>query len=267
MDTASFIASIADPQLRAEILATAEPSVLALLPPSVRAEAQLIRERAASRMYPRYGYRGGRSSQDEAGEGAERGGDQSQSSSSANAASSSPHVPPGSMELDDDLTSVDTALTLPPPILDRVGIFSQLRLFYFDDVYVNSQMHNAILTNLCKHPNTREVILREMVSLLTPRAEAVSRKPWPWSWKWPLLVSYTGSPAGKPHASSARIPPQHVCRRVLEALQILCLSPRIVLHILEEDRIFESLVELLTHRSMNAMAICSISSFQSYLSS
>ena len=52
MDNASFIASLA-PDLRREILLTADDSVLNSLPPDIIAEAQILRERAASSRHRR----------------------------------------------------------------------------------------------------------------------------------------------------------------------------------------------------------------------
>ena len=47
MDSASFIATLA-PELRADILLTADDALLQSLPPDIIAEAQVLRERAAS---------------------------------------------------------------------------------------------------------------------------------------------------------------------------------------------------------------------------
>ncbi|KAJ1439351.1 hypothetical protein B484DRAFT_298827, partial [Ochromonadaceae sp. CCMP2298] len=47
MDNASFLASLTL-ELRADVLLTAEPEFLATLPPELVAEAQMLRERAAS---------------------------------------------------------------------------------------------------------------------------------------------------------------------------------------------------------------------------
>jgi hypothetical protein len=47
MDNASFLISLT-PELRAEVLLTADPTFLASLPPDLVAEAQLHRERAAA---------------------------------------------------------------------------------------------------------------------------------------------------------------------------------------------------------------------------
>lgn len=51
MDSASFIASLA-PELRADILLTADDALLQSLPPNIRAEAQILRERASSTRRP-----------------------------------------------------------------------------------------------------------------------------------------------------------------------------------------------------------------------
>ena len=52
MDNASFLVSLS-PELRAEVLLTADPAFIASLPPQLVAEAQMHRERAAAQWQQR----------------------------------------------------------------------------------------------------------------------------------------------------------------------------------------------------------------------
>ncbi|KAF0698365.1 Aste57867_11015 [Aphanomyces stellatus] len=173
MDNASFVASLA-PDLREEILITSDEAFLQTLPSSVRAEAMVLRERAAFRSVQAHTRQ-----EDESGAFFQRptlrrmltshGSDLAASSRrSSRRVESRPFIPPvvdsskqGMIEVEKD-DEFDHIL-----VLDENSIQHLLQCFFMTQSILHHRVFQTVLSNLCHYPTTRSMIRVNTLKILT----------------------------------------------------------------------------------------------------
>jgi len=169
MDNASFIASLA-PELRTEILLTADEAFLNSLPPNIIAEAQILRERASSHH---------RRIHEEAAASSEIVGGQSRPirhgrivdpSSTIVSAPSKKKGRTGKIRVECDRSQI---LYLPPaiekisgPLLNETSAKSLIRLMYLLVTVRPHRLLQKLISNVCANPDIRRVFLKTFVCLL-----------------------------------------------------------------------------------------------------
>ena len=177
MDNASFVASLA-PELRQEILMTADDTFLASLPPDIRAEAQILRERASTNRRIFEETTGG--NQDEVhnanngGEANQRNtqgsGNREQNDAGAGASSSRRKQRAGKVRVETDR---DDVVFLPPggpiPLSSPVAksdLKALLRFMYLLSPVRPHKLLQKVFQNLCTNPTLRHILSSTFVKLL-----------------------------------------------------------------------------------------------------
>jgi E3 ubiquitin-protein ligase HUWE1 len=167
MDNASFIASLA-PELRAEILLTADETLLNSLPPGLLAEAQILRERASvqqRRMYDEA--RGAASSQENLAPGAvPQHATRAAQHADVGANSSRRRMRSGKLRVDCDRSQVVyLPESLSPPIA-KTDIKVLVRLMYLLSPVRPPRLLQKVFHNLCVNPSLRTILSAAFVKLL-----------------------------------------------------------------------------------------------------
>uniref|UniRef100_K3X2T4 Uncharacterized protein n=1 Tax=Globisporangium ultimum (strain ATCC 200006 / CBS 805.95 / DAOM BR144) TaxID=431595 RepID=K3X2T4_GLOUD len=191
MDNASFVASLA-PELREEILVTCDDAFLQTLPSQVRAEAMILRERAAFRTTYRERQPDAGRSGDGIGDLFQRptlrrmltshGPDGVASSSRRSGRrnvylDSNGNVRRGSRRDDDDMNGSAHAgmLRVDPDededaserICDDKCVKGLLRLLYMAQSVVQNRVYQRVLANICLYPLTRESVRVNALRVIT----------------------------------------------------------------------------------------------------
>ncbi|CAK4122100.1 unnamed protein product [Aphanomyces euteiches] len=173
MDNASFVASLA-PELREEILITSDDAFLQTLPSSVRAEAMVLRERAAFRSVQAH------ARQEDDGSAffqrptlrrmlTSHGSDLAATSRrSTRRNESRPLVPPiednsklGLVQVEKDEIMDHIA------VLDEATIQHLLQCLFMTQSILKEHAFINVVTNLCRYPNTRTLIRVNLLNILT----------------------------------------------------------------------------------------------------
>jgi hypothetical protein len=170
MDNASFLASLA-PDLRDDILLTADETFLSSLPPNIIAEAQILRERAS------FQYRSGNDFDPRAtnrGDGRPRPSERNarngpDDNGSGTAAQLRRKQRPGKTRLDCDR---DQIVYLPsegkqlPPLLGLTDLKALLRLMYLRSPVRPQRLLQKVFQNVCTQSVLRNVLATAFVQLL-----------------------------------------------------------------------------------------------------
>jgi E3 ubiquitin-protein ligase HUWE1 len=177
MDNASFVASLA-PDLRNEILMTADDAFLQSLPPNIIAEAQILRERASAdrRVYeeaPVASSNAGNANAGNAASGdAQRNGQGSgrEQGDSGGGASARRKQRSGKIRVESDREAI---VPLPPggpvpltPPVAKSDVKALLRLMYLLSPVRPHRLLQKVFQNLCLNPNLRHVLSSTFVKLL-----------------------------------------------------------------------------------------------------
>lgn len=170
MDQASFLATL-NPELRNEILLTADESFLQSLPPQIVAEANALRERAASEHNQRSQERAAAAAaQAAAGGGGNAGGGGASSrqdgpaSNAEGAGLSRRRVRIGKMRVEANRES----LVCGPenngfgPLMTKTSATALLHMFYMLSPVHPTRLVHKLLLNLCMEARSRDVILNCM---------------------------------------------------------------------------------------------------------
>ena len=179
MDNASFVASLA-PDLRNEILLTADDQFLQSLPPNIIAEAQILRERASAerRIFDDTG--AGSANRDATNAGNAGSGESNQRNShgsggreqgdSSGVASSRRKQRSGKLRVE---SNRDQIVYLPPggPVhlsspVAKTDVKALLRLMYLLSPIRPHRLIQKVFQNLCVDPNLRNVLSSTFVKLL-----------------------------------------------------------------------------------------------------
>jgi len=169
MDNASFLASLS-PDLREEILLTADETFLNSLPASIIAEAQVLRERAAAQHRQVYEERamardpgaGAQAAQAHHRGQVAGGGDNGAASANRRKARS------GKLRVDrerDQVVYIPPSSGLTPP-LSMSDLRALLRLLYLLAPVRPARLLQKVFQNLCAHPGLRTVVSTVFVKLL-----------------------------------------------------------------------------------------------------
>jgi E3 ubiquitin-protein ligase HUWE1 len=189
MDNASFIATLS-PELREEVLLTADDAFLASLPPHLAAEAALLRERAGEYSWNRYGQFGGMPRSTNA-----RAPAPPQPSRAAAAAAAGEGAA--------SRMSGPAAVAKPKQVIEEGKVASIVRLVFMAQPISKNLMHR-MLSHLCAHEPTRVRAVRMLLTAIVHAdnpAEAIQ------------LLYGSASPA-----TTEGITPSLISRRALEAL-------------------------------------------------
>mmetsp|Transcript_9044 Transcript_9044/g.11092 ORF Transcript_9044/g.11092 Transcript_9044/m.11092 type:complete len:4662 (-) Transcript_9044:66-14051(-) len=176
MDNASFIASLA-PDLREDILLTADESFLNSLPPDIIAEAHILRERASSRHERRVleGHHDGANAVGSSGGNTTGRGESGTNSRGAGRESSSSSTSRrrhrvGKMRVDVDRANI---LYIPPfveeglgPLVTSRSMKALIRLMYLLSPVRPQRLLQKLIQNLCANKVLRRNFLVTFVSLL-----------------------------------------------------------------------------------------------------
>jgi E3 ubiquitin-protein ligase HUWE1 len=158
MDNASFLASLS-PELREEVLLTADNAFLSSLPPGIAAEAQILRDRATTQQRRFYDWGNERSNVDT--------GTASQQPNGGNAETSTRRRQrPGKLrvELDrDNIVYLPETLSPPFGVSDMKAL---IRLLYLLSPVRPSRLLQKLFQNLCFNLRMRTVLLSTFIRLL-----------------------------------------------------------------------------------------------------
>jgi len=174
MDNASFVASLA-PDLRNEILLTADDAFLQSLPPNIIAEAQILRERASANRRGFEGSAGGTNEEAVTGsgggtaQGTNQGNPSRDQGDIAPGASSRRKQRAGKLRVETDRTSVvylpQGETTLSPPVA-MTDLKALLRFLYLLSPVRPHRLLQKVFQNLCTNTNLRFVLSAAFVKLL-----------------------------------------------------------------------------------------------------
>ena len=172
MDNASFVASLA-PDLRREILLTADDAFLQSLPPNIAAEAQILRERATmdrrvlEEQVPEVNRGVSERGSVSRGDGRSRGG---HGNRNQEASSSRRKQRTGKLRVEKEKDSVvflppGGPVALTPPIA-KVDIKTILRLMYLLSPIRPNRLVQRVIFNLCSQSSIRHILSAVFVKLL-----------------------------------------------------------------------------------------------------
>ena len=165
MDNANFLASLA-PDLRQEILLTADEAFLQSLPPQILAEANVLRERVAAQSRDASRNRTESLAQPNISNAPGAAGTRATDAQSA----ARRRQRNGKLKVEIDrpnLIFVPKSAELLGPLLTRKFIESLFTLFYLLSPIKRNRMFQKLLVNLCRHPATRNMIIGIFTALLS----------------------------------------------------------------------------------------------------
>lgn len=166
MDNASFIASLS-PELREEILLTADETFLNSLPPNIVAEAQIIRERATAQHRRLFDDAVVEEHRMETGHaGLTQGHRHAQSADSGTGSLTRKKPRSGKLKVESDrqhITYVPDSLPIPVAVCD---IMSLVRLLYLLSPVRPSRLLQKVFQNFSSNPSLRRLIASCFVQLL-----------------------------------------------------------------------------------------------------
>jgi hypothetical protein len=159
MDNANFLASLA-PDLRQEILLTADQAFLESLPPQIRAEANILRERVAAQHRNR--------AETQAQPNAANASNITASRTETHGARRKQRTGKIRVETDrSQLVYAPEILGSFGPLLTVTSIKSVFRLFYMlDFIQKHQRTFQKLLLNLCRHPSSRNACINLFATLL-----------------------------------------------------------------------------------------------------
>ena len=174
MDNASFVASLA-PQLREEILLTADDAFLSSLPPNIVAEAQILRERASTqhrRLFNEGVSRSGHTNSEPGSGGPEdRRTIQGERSAGESGTLSRRRPRFGKIRVETDFPDIvylPDSLSPPVSIADMKGL---IRMLYLLSPIRPPRLLQKVFQNLCVNPSLRHVLSTCLVCLLHEEGE------------------------------------------------------------------------------------------------
>ena len=246
MDNSSFLTSLT-PELRQEVLLTSDAAFIATLTPELMAEAQLVRERAAHR-WNRMEMMAAAEPRARSSRGADvpdEGRDEQGLGEQTAEEDVGPQYP-GKMRL----CNGDVEDIMVPP--DVVAVL--LRVLFYDKLPVSSRHIHRLVQNMCKHPLTREVLLKVIVALLSdlPREAEIFRQMSAGELElgdsFPphdLIVTSTPSPSlGVQDEAVTRKPlPSLVGKRLIATLINICSANESVIYDILRVRCGDSMLE------------------------
>ena len=165
MDNANFLASLA-PDLRQEILLTADETFLQSLPPQILAEANILRERVAAQS--REATRGRPESIAQPNISNSTGATGNRAIDAHNSVRRRQRNGKLKVEIDrPNLVFTPTSTEVLGPLLTRKFIESLLTLFYLVTPIQRNRMFQKLLVNLCRHSTTRNMLVGIFTALLS----------------------------------------------------------------------------------------------------
>ena len=175
MDNANFIASLS-PDLRDEILVTADDAFLSTLPPNIVAEAQILRERASAQNRRSYTF-GRTESTTHQGRGGDNAGATSHHASQASPSSDQKRkkVRCGKIRVDCDRADiVYTPETLPMPV-GKADLMLLVSLMYLVTPIRSSKLPQKVFQNLFLNPSIRGSTASALLKILEDDNEGARR--------------------------------------------------------------------------------------------
>jgi hypothetical protein len=160
MDNANFLASLA-PDLRQEILLTADEDFLRSLPPEILAEANILRERVAAQHRSRAETHARQNITNATNHAGARAGDTQQAARRRQRN--------GKIRVETDRQDViytPKALDGLGPLLTGGAIKSLFRLFYLLSPVQRQRIFQKLFLNLCRHSQTRHIFINMFPALL-----------------------------------------------------------------------------------------------------